>query len=150
MLPHVVLATQIPATRKMVILLKTLDCLYGFEMCTIDIKKNIPIIATLNPRKPIELQRVHNTLVLMPRNFISQVWFLYWYYSTRLLFLYTTAFWIMEKYCTWTIVKSALELVSVPTAFLLGCGCVLLAVHVNAVVQLLPVHPYALQGLFTV
>ena len=134
----------------MVVLLEALHCLDGFEVCAANIKKHIPIITTFNPRKPIKLQRVHNTLVFMPRYFISQVRFLYWNYSTRLLFLYTTAFWIMEKYRAWSVLEPALELVCVTIAFLLGCGCVLLAVHIYTVVQLLPVHPNALQGLFAV
>ena len=134
----------------MVVLLEVLHCLYGFEVGAVDIKKDIPVISTVDPGETIELQRVHNTLVLMPRYFISQVRFLYWNYSTRLLFLYTTAFWIMEKYRGRSILKPALELVCVPAAFLLCRRCVLLAVHVDAVVQLLSVHPYALEGLFAV
>ena len=150
MFPHVVLATQVPTAWEVVVLLEALHCLYGFEVGAVDIKKDIPVIATFDPGETIELQRVHNTLVLMPRYFISQVRFLYWNYSTRLLFLYTTAFWIMEKYRARSILKPAFKLVCVPAAFLLGRGCVLFAVHVYAVVQLLPVHPDALEGLFAV
>ncbi len=56
----------------------------------------------------------------------------------------------MEKYCGRSILKPALELVCVTAAFLLCRRCVLLAVHVDTVVQLLSVHPDALEGLFAV
>lgn len=150
MLPHVVFTAEVPAPGEVVVLLETFHCLDGFEVGAVDIKEDIPIIASLDPGEPVELQRVHNTLVLMPGYFISQVRFLYWYNSTRLLFLYRTAFRIMEKYRTRSILKSTPKLVCVSASFLLCGCCVLFAVHVHAVVQLLPIHPYALQRLFTV
>jgi hypothetical protein len=56
----------------------------------------------------------------------------------------------MKKYLARSILKLALELVCVPDAFLLCGSLVLFAVHVYAVVQLLPVHPEPLEGLFAV
>lgn len=150
MLPHVILTSKIPTPRKVVILLKPLHGLNCFEMCAANVEEYVPITTTLNSGKPIELQRVHYTLVLMTRYFIGKVWFLYWNYSTRLLFLYTTAFWIMEKYRTRSILKSTLHLISVSTSLILCYRSVFLTVHVHTVIQLLTIHPYTLEGLFTV
>jgi hypothetical protein len=63
--PHVIFATEIPATREVVIPLEAFHCLYCFEMCSIDIKEHIPVISTFDSGKAIELKRVHDTLVLM-------------------------------------------------------------------------------------
>ena len=56
----------------------------------------------------------------------------------------------MEKYRTWSIIKPTPELVCVTTVLILCAYCLLLAVHVNAVVQLLAIHPDAFESLFTI
>jgi hypothetical protein len=63
--PHVVFTTEIPAAREVIKLLETFHRLNCFEVCSIYIKEHIPLIAAFDPSKAIELQRVHDTLVLM-------------------------------------------------------------------------------------
>jgi hypothetical protein len=76
---------------------------------------------------------------------VRKVRLLYGNYSTGLLFLYPTALRIMEKYGTRAVIKFTPELVRVTTLLVLRANCgVLLAVHIDAVVELLTVHPYAL------
>lgn len=114
-------------------------------MSTIDVKEYIPVIP-LRSTEPIILQRVYYTLVLVTAQTICKIWLLYWNYSAGLLSLYTTTFRIMEKYCAWTILVSALELVCTRWPLLLCADCcVLFAVHVYAVVELFVTHPHAFE-----
>ena len=120
-------------------------------MCSTHIKEHIPIRTAVSPSKPINLQRIHNTLILTPRNLIQQIRLFYRYNPIRLYFLNRTAFRIIEKHRPRPIFKPTFQLVRIIGILVFSSSCcLLLAVHINAIVQLLAVHPYALECLFAV
>lgn len=87
----------------------------------------------------------------MTGDLVGEVGFLYGDYPGGGGFLYAAAFGVVEEYCARAVVEAALESPGGGSAFLLaGYGRVLLAVHVDAVVQLLVVHPDALEGFLAV
>lgn len=115
------------------------------------IKEHIPVRTAVSPPKPIHLQRIHNTLILTTRNLVQQIGLLYGHNSIRLYFLNPTTFRIIEKHRPRPILKSTSQLVRIIGILVLRSSCcLLLAVHINAIIHLLPVHPYALESLFTV
>lgn len=62
-LPHVVLPSEMPAAWEMVHFLKLIHAFQSLEVCTTDIKVNIPFVTFIILLKAIIFQRIHYAFV---------------------------------------------------------------------------------------
>jgi hypothetical protein len=63
-LPHVILAAEIPATREVVEFLETIHVVQNFEVGAANIEINVPIAAFLESLDAVEFECVDDALVL--------------------------------------------------------------------------------------
>lgn len=74
--PEKVFPTNVPAARKMTNFLIFVHELYFFRFVSFYVEVNIPVVPTLTNFETIKLQRIDNTFVLPPVNFVFEVPFL--------------------------------------------------------------------------
>lgn len=119
-------------------------------MSSADVEKYIPVGASLRASESVILQRIDDAFVLMSCKPIGEVGFFDWDYPVRLLFLNAAAFRVMKKDCTGPIFESAFQLEGAKVGLVFGCGSILFAVDIYAIVQLLVIHPDAFECFFAI
>ena len=129
--PHAILASQLPAARKMIHLLISVHVFKSFLVHTCDIEKNVPIWSSFALLETVELKRVYNASVFRSRDFVFEVCFLKAVHSFDILAFYSTAFGVMEEYSGWPVFKFTSYQMRFGSPFLRGFS---LTLHINAIV----------------
>lgn len=71
--PHVIFATEVPASWKMVDFLEFVHSLKLLDIASCDVEVNIPLISIVQLQKSIVFKRIHDAFVLWTTNFVKKL-----------------------------------------------------------------------------